>query len=54
MNLNTNTAEKINTEQNETLESFISDKNIHPISTKARFTGFKYRSKVEFLKFFIV
>ena len=38
----------------ETLETFISDSNIHPISKKARYTGFQYRSKVEFLRFFIV
>ena len=38
----------------ETLDSFISKKNTFIISHKALYTGFQHRSKVEFLKFFIV
>ena len=38
----------------ETLESFITNDNNYAISKKAFYTGFQHRSKVEFLKFFIV
>ena len=38
----------------ETLDSFIKKDIESIISHKAFFTGFKYRSKVEFLRFFIV
>lgn len=38
----------------ETLDSYISKEDNYCISHKARYTGFKHRSKVEFLRFFIV
>lgn len=38
----------------ETLDSYINKKEEYLISNKARFTGFQHRSKVEFLRFFIV
>ena len=38
----------------ETLESFIGKEVDYEISYKAKFTSFKHRSKVEFLRFFIV
>ena len=38
----------------ETLESFIANDNNYAISKKAFYTGFQHRSKVEFLRFFIV
>ena len=38
----------------ETLDSFIHKEENYSISHKARYTGFRHRSKVEFLKFFIV
>ena len=38
----------------ETLDSFIAKEENYNISYKARFVGFKHRSKVEFLRFFIV
>ena len=40
--------------QYETLESFISKQDDYTISHKALYTSFQHRSKVEFLKFFIV
>ncbi len=40
--------------QRETLDSFICKDIECKISHKAFFTAFKHRSKVEFLKFFIV
>jgi len=45
---------QINVQALKTLESFISEENIPSISHKALYTGFQHRSKVEFLKFFIV
>ena len=39
---------------NETLKSFIEKENDYKISHLAKFTSFKHRSKVEFLRFFIV
>ena len=39
---------------NETLETFIKKDFDYKISYNAQFTGFKHRSKVEFLRFFIV
>ena len=41
-------------ELKETLDSYILKENNYTISYKARFIGFKHRSKVEFLRFFIV
>ena len=38
----------------ETLDSFINKNDTYIISHKAFYTGFQHRSKVEFLKFFIV
>ena len=38
----------------ETLESYIGKQEKYVISNKALFTGFQHRSKVEFLRFFIV
>ena len=38
----------------ETLKSFIEKDNDYKISHLAKFTSFKHRSKVEFLRFFIV
>ena len=46
--------ENIETAKLETLDSFIHKEKVYSISHKARFTGFRYRSKVEFLKYFIV
>ena len=40
--------------QLETLETFVNKKIDYKISNLARFTGFQHRSKVEFLRFFIV
>lgn len=45
---------KAKKEEQETLESYISSDKIYTISNKALYTGFQHRSKVEFLKFFIV
>ena len=38
----------------ETLDSYICKDNDYTISHKAFFTGFQHRTKVEFLRFFIV
>ncbi len=38
----------------ETLDSYINKDNNYTISHRALFTGFQQRSKVEFLRFFIV
>ena len=38
----------------ETLDSYINKKEDYTISHNARYTGFQHRSKVEFLRFFIV
>ena len=38
----------------ETLDSYIHKNKEYSISNKARFTGFRHRTKVEFLKYFIV
>lgn len=38
----------------ETLDSFIVKDSNYEISHKAFFTGFQHRTKVEFLRFFIV
>ena len=38
----------------ETLSSYINKDIEYKISSKALFLGFKHRSKVEYLKFFIV
>lgn len=47
-------AEKTETVNFETLDSFISKEEDYIISHKARFTAFQHRSKVEFLRFFVV
>ena len=39
---------------NETLDTYINKDLNYTISHKALFTGFQHRSKVEFLRFFIV
>ena len=44
----------LSNKENETLDSYISKDLDYKISKNARFNGFKHRSKVEFLKFFIV
>ena len=38
----------------ETLDTYINRKEDYTISHIARYTGFQHRSKVEFLRFFIV
>ena len=44
----------IDKEAIKTLRSFIENQDEYTISNKALYTGFQHRSKVEFLKFFIV
>jgi hypothetical protein len=41
-------------EERETLDSFITKDENYKISKVARFNGFKFRAKVELLKFFVV
>ena len=54
MSILQNKIESINGIAIETLRSFIEKQNDYKISNKALYTGFQHRSKVEFLKFFIV
>ena len=46
--------EEENKIQFETLDSYILKEHDYSISHNAKFVSFKHRSKVEFLKFFIV
>lgn len=52
--LSTNNTIEINPKSIETLESFISKDEEYTISNNALFIGFQHRTKVEFLRFFIV
>ena len=49
-----NKIETLDIKEIETLSSYLSREDDYSISHKAMFTAFKYRSKVEFLRFFIV
>ena len=53
MNLSRTEYSDIKKEIND-LEKFINNNIEYTISNKAKFTYFKHRSKVEFLKYFIV